>query len=283
MSKKQFIFRFIKRIRDSEITNTGAMLSYFILFSLFPFLIVLLNLVSFITSGYEVKVLEFIQMLPATISETLTPYIHGVINSSSTGLFSFSLVISIWSSSLGMGKIIQKVGQAFDSETTNTYLITKLWAILLSLALLVLILIVLSLGPLASLAESIIVDHIKHTALITLLIKLAKALLPLVFMIIVFTLIYKVSLREDDISMRDILPGSIFTTVAWSIITAIFTIYLKFFSNYDKTYGSMAGIIALLTWLFLSGITIIVGACFAATLKEYRDIRDEGGRIKIIN
>lgn len=121
MHTKAFLKKFIEKIKKVQLAETGAMLAYNFLFSLFPFIIVLLNLISFIAAGYEQNVLKLINVLPADAASIIKPFVSDLINSRSTGILSISLIIALWPSSNGMQKIMNEVNKAFDGSNYKRF------------------------------------------------------------------------------------------------------------------------------------------------------------------
>jgi len=71
---------------------------------------------------------------------------------------------------------------------------------------------------------------------------------------------------------RWVSPGGIFAVVLWMVASAAFVVYLANFANYDKTYGTLGGVIAFLVWLWISNIAILLGAELDAELERGRAI-----------
>jgi membrane protein len=68
-------------------------------------------------------------------------------------------------------------------------------------------------------------------------------------------------------------PGGLLAVVVWLAASALFAFYVAHFSSYGATYGSLGGIIAFLTWLWISNIAILLGAEFNAELERGRQIQ----------
>jgi membrane protein len=72
---------------------------------------------------------------------------------------------------------------------------------------------------------------------------------------------------------RWVTPGGVVAIVLWIAASALFTVYVAAFSSYNKTYGSLGGVIVFLVWLWVSNIAILLGAEFDAELARERSIR----------
>lgn len=104
-----------------EIKTAAAMLAYFLIFSIFPFFIVLLNIVSFFFKGKEVDIINFFEKVPEEIGQTITSVLVSLINSSSSALLSISIIIALWSGSNGIVQLINKVNEAFGHEPSRSF------------------------------------------------------------------------------------------------------------------------------------------------------------------
>ncbi len=93
---------------------------------------------------------------------------------------------------------------------------------------------------------------------------------PLLFAIVVAVigLLYRFSPNARHAGLRWILPGSLLATVLWVLASAGFSLYVANFGSYSSTYGSLAGGIVLLLWLWLTNLAIVFGAQFAAELER---------------
>lgn len=276
MHTKAFLKKFIEKIKKVQLAETGAMLAYNFLFSLFPFIIVLLNLISFIAAGYEQNVLELINVLPADAASIIKPFVSDLINSRSTGILSISLIIALWPSSNGMQKIMNEVNKAFDGSNYKRFFFQKFLAIGLALSFVIAIFVLIFTGPVTASLKNILESLLGEVVVLNLLYEAMIFIIPKVFIFLILFLIYKFSLIREEVPSRYPLIGAFFTSVLLSLATFAFTVYVDNFASYNSTYGSLGGIIILLTWLFLIGIIIIIGAYFAATIKDF----DENAKIQ---
>ncbi len=92
---------------------------------------------------------------------------------------------------------------------------------------------------------------------------------PLLFfaVVCVIGLLYRYSPNVRHEGARWIVPGSLVATVLWLIASAGFSFYVSHFGSYSNTYGSLAGGIVLLVWLWLTNMAVVFGAQFAAELE----------------
>ena len=73
---------------------------------------------------------------------------------------------------------------------------------------------------------------------------------------------------------RFITPGSVFATVVWLAVSGAFAFYTSSFGSYNKTWGSLAAVIIMLTWLWLAGVALLLGAEINAEAERSRELRE---------
>jgi len=89
--------------------------------------------------------------------------------------------------------------------------------------------------------------------------------------------LYRYAPDRDKPQWRWVSPGAIAATILWIVASIGFTVYVANFSSYDKTYGSLGGVIILLTWLYLSVLAVLLGAVInAQSEKQTRKDSTEG-------
>jgi membrane protein len=78
----------------------------------------------------------------------------------------------------------------------------------------------------------------------------------------------------DHPRWRFITPGSIFAVVVWLVASGLFAVYTSMFDTYNKTWGSLAAVIVMLTWLWVTGIALLLGAEINAETERSRELRE---------
>ena len=101
---------------------------------------------------------------------------------------------------------------------------------------------------------------------------LIRIVLPIIIIFIVFIVLYSVAPNVKT-KLKSVLPGAVFTSIIWLAGSFGFGWYISNFGNYSKTYGSIAGIIILLLWLYITSFIIIVGAEINAIIHQHSVIK----------
>jgi membrane protein len=101
--------------------------------------------------------------------------------------------------------------------------------------------------------------------------------LLVILMMFILAVLYRYAPDRDKPQWRWVSPGAIVATILWIIASIGFTVYVANFNSYDKTYGSLGGVVVLLTWLYLSALMVLFGAVInAQSEKQTRKDSTEG-------
>ena len=250
------------RIKEDEITAVGGQLTYFLILSMFPFLIFFLNLLSYTSIAEEQILDDLLIVLPLETQIMFKSIIREIVSSRSETLLSLGFVLTIWTGSLGIAAIIRAINKAYNVKKKRPYWRLKGIAIIFTIALALLLIIVFSMLIFGEVIGNKIFAWFGATHIFNHVWEFLRIIIPLTFMIIIFSLLYKFSPTPEEglnIKFSQTLPGAIFTTTGWVLASMIFSYYVNNFGNYSKTYGSLGGIIILLVWLYITSIMIVLG------------------------
>lgn len=252
----------INNIKNSDVNDKASSLAYYLLLSIFPFMIFFLNIVSMFFKGREFSILDLLDKLPKSAGEILREIISGLIESSNSTLLSISLVMAIWAGSNGMMKLISAINDTYGI-TSRSIVLDRIYALLFTLAfafILVLVFVSLIFGDIIS---AFLRSNIGDSNVFFKLWIFLKHTMPNFFIVGTFSLLYKFSLRDKMYGKVKILYaffGALFTCLVWNLLTKGFTFYVNNFGKFDRTYGSIGGVIVLIIWLYISSMVMIIGS-----------------------
>ena len=269
------------RYEDDGVTEIGAQLTYYLILAIFPFIIFFLSILQF-TPLADADILQrLLSPLPGDSKDLFYDLINNIIKGGSIGLLSFGAIGSIWSSSNGVMAIIKAINRAFDLEESRPYIKLKALSIVFTIGLFIVLVIAFTLLIFGELIfDAVVVSYTWPSIVIW---KILKLLIPLIFMVLSITLLYKFSpsiKKGVNIKFLDNIPGAVFASIFWIVLSIGFSFYVNNFGNYSKTYGSIGGVIIFLIWLYMSSIVIVLGAEVNATLLSMKDKKNK--RIKMI-
>lgn len=262
---KKFVSELVYRVKDDRVTELSAQLTYYLILSIFPFLIFFLNLIKFTPLADQEVLIELLRFLPYESKMFLYGLISDIVSNSNIGLLSFGAVFTIWSASNGILAIFKAVNRAYDVNEDRGIIKLRLLSIVFTFILFVLLIIILLLG----LATTPLMEkYFYNYSFLLIALKILKIFLPFFGIILSLTLLYYISISLDkrEVSFKDNLYGAIFSTLGIWFFSKAFSFYINNFGDYSKTYGSIGGIIILLIWMYSSSTLVILGAEINATL-----------------
>ena len=251
-----------KEILDDHVLDLAAQTAYFFFFSLFPIVLFLAPLLSLV--GDKRQTLQFLLgHLAGSVPPEAMALLSGVLDQvvfakNAPGIMSVGALLALWAGSNIFSALITALNAAYDVNESRPWWKQKLIAmasvigaaVIFALATTILLAGDHSVGAIADRlgvggAARTIWTVIQFPIAIALLIGLAWA----VFIV----------LPNVQQNRKQALVGATVTTVLWLVLTVLFRLYVQHFGNYNKMYGTIGGVIVLLTWMYLSMLTVLVG------------------------
>jgi len=260
---KELYFNFIK----NDMPALSAQLAYSMLFSFFPFIIFVVTLIKY-TNIYSLDILQnYSYLFPNIVYEILAEIISKTGAAQNQTALSFSLILTIWAASGGVLATMRGMNKAYKILEHRPFLKVRALSLLFTIALALLLIVLLITLVLGEVIGNYIFDHIfKYLGLTyknnNMLLKniwdIFRHVLPVFFAFMVFIIIYRY-MPSYRISLKAALPGSIFATIGWYVLSLGFSYYVNKYASYSVVYGSIGGVIALLIWLYWSSIIVLLG------------------------
>jgi membrane protein len=221
-------------------------------------------------------------VMPGTAYELISDQITRIAGNNDGKLtlaFVSALGLALWSANAGMKAIFDALNIVYDEDEKRGFI--KLNAISLTFTLGAVIALLVAIG--AVVALPLVLQYLglaedRQTWLLALL------RWPALLILVMFglALLYRFGPSRKDAKWRWVTSGSIFASFAWLAISALFSLYLSKFTDYNATYGSLGAVIGLMMWIWLSVSVILVGAELNAET-EHQTARDTTtGRAKPI-
>ena len=157
-----------------------------------------------------------------------------------------------------MTAIMNSFNVAYDVEDNRNGILLKILSVIFTIVLGVVFLVAMALPTMGSVIAHFLFGPLGLDSQVKWIFSLIRVVLPLIIILILFTILYSVAPNVKT-KLKSVLPGAIFTSVIWLLGSFAFGFYISNFGNYSKTYGSIAGIIILLIWLYLTSFIIIIG------------------------
>lgn len=268
--------RVVKRYQRDNGTDRAAALTYYAVLSLFPGLIVLVSLLGLIGRHPETTdaLLDVVRELgPESAVDTFRGPIEEVTASSggAGALLGIGVLVALWTASGYIGAFARASNAVYEVEEGRPFWKLRPQQIAMTV-LMVVLLAVLAVGlvvtgPVARAVGDVVgLGDAAVTAW-----QIAKW--PAMVLIVAFMLavLYRWAPDVEQPRRRWITPGSLFAVVAWIIASGLFALYVANFGSYGATYGSLAGVIVFLLWVWISQNAILLGQGLNAELERPRE------------
>jgi membrane protein len=267
--------RTVSEFRADNLTDWAAALTYYAILAIFPALIVLVSILGLAGDSATNAVLDNINELgPGPAQDIISGAIKEIAASSSTAgvAFVLGLLASLWSASGYVGAFSRASNVIYEIEEGRPF--WKLRPLQLGMTLILLLLVAVSAiavvisGPLAS--EVGKVFGLEGTAVT--IFNIVKWPVIVVVLMTMLAILYYGAPNVRHPGFRWITPGGVLAVLLWILASAGFAFYVSNFSSYNATYGSLAGVIIFLVWLWISNIAVLLGAEMNAELERGREL-----------
>ncbi|MEV4943135.1 YihY/virulence factor BrkB family protein [Streptomyces zaomyceticus] len=265
----------LKEFKDDELADRAAALTYYGVLALFPALLVLVSMLGVAGESATKQVLDNLQELtPGAARDVISNAVQQLQGNAGIGslLAIVGILVAIWSASGYVAAFIRASNAVYDMPEGR-----PVWKVLplrigLTVVLMILAvasaLIVVFTGTLARQAGSAL--GVGDTALTVW--SIAKWPVLLVLVTGMIALLYWAAPNARGRGFKWVTPGSFLALVIWMIASAGFAFYVANFGSYNKTYGTLAGVIIFLVWLWITNLAVLLGLEFDAEMVRQRAI-----------
>jgi membrane protein len=269
LSWKELLKRTFSGIINDNLFDLAAQQAYYFFFALFPAILTLISIASFfpISNLVDDSVAMLARVAPGDVLTIISDQMKKISDSNHGGALTFGFILTLWSTSGAMVSIITTLNAAYGITEARPLWKVRLTALALTIGMSVFVLLSMALV----LAGPAFAEHLAETMHLGAAFKWTWWVVqwPVVFALVATAIgivYYFAPDAEQDWAW--ITPGSIVATLLWVLVSLIFKLYISYFGNYNETYGTLGAFIVLLTWFYLSGLSVLVGAEMNAEIEH---------------
>lgn len=279
---KVVLKRTLSEFREDNLADWAAALTYYGLLALFPALIAVVSVIGLVGDPQSTtrSLTEIVTEIgPRSAADTFSGPIESIAsNQSAAGLaFVLGLAVALWSAAGYIGAFIRASNVIYETPEGRKFWklrpLQLLVTLVMVLALAALALALVLTGPIVGAVAGPL--GIGSTAVD--LWNVAKWPVMAAIFVLMIDLLYYASPNAKLRGFRWVTPGAVVALVAWALTSAAFAFYVANFGSYDKTYGTLAGLVALLVWFWISNLAILFGHQLNAERERSLEI-EEGDR-----
>jgi membrane protein len=256
-----------KALFADRLFGHAAELGFYFLFALFPTLFSassILGLAARSADKIYDRLLAYLSVvIPASALGTVLRTFNDTTAAATPGKLTFGLIVAVWSASVGISAIQDTLNAVYKIEDTRSYVKARIYAI--GLTILLTILVTCSLACLlgGDFFGTLAYHRIHYPILATAFSVAARVIgwaLATALLSLSFAAIYYWAPDFRNRCWQWLTPGGAIGIVGWLLASLGLRLYLHYFNNYSITYGSLGAVIILLTWFYLSGLMLLLGA-----------------------
>jgi membrane protein len=266
---KDILMRVKAEAKQDDVSLLGGGVAFFAMLALVPALVAIVSIYCLFANESTVvrQTGDVLGAAPREVRDLVTAQLCSIVSGSATGASIAAIVgivVALWSASSGMNHLVGAINLAYDEDENRGFV--RVRAMSLAMTLGAIVFLVMSFGIIAVLPAAL-----SNAGLATagrIVVGVVRWVVLLFGMMIGLGLLYRYAPDRHEPKWSWASPGAVFATVAWIILSLLFSLYTANFGNYNETYGTLAGIIVVMLWLYLTAVVIILGAELNAEIER---------------
>jgi membrane protein len=256
-----------KSVMADRLFGHAAELGFYFLFALFPTLFSASSILGLAArSAHQIydRLLDYMALvIPTAALGTVLDTFNETTAAATSGKVTFGLIAAIWSASVGISAIQDTLNAVYKIEETRSYFEARIYAI----GITIILTIIVSFGLAALLGGDFIAALVHQRQQDRLLAMTASVTARMIgwaiatfFLALTFAVVYYLAPDWKKRRWRWLTPGTLVGIVGWLLTSLGLRVYIHYFNSYAVIYGSLGAVIILLTWFYITGLMLLLGA-----------------------
>ena len=256
---------------DSELTSVAV--AYYWLISIFPLLMIVVNILPYFQIPISNFLLTIKEFLPDTIYEVVAKIVREVLTQPSTGLLSFAILSALWTFSKSMNFLQKAFNKAYGIAKNRGIISHQLMSLLVSLGLQILFALALFLSMFGHMLLDLVKNYWKSESSLFAYLQDFTGPLIYVFLFTILIMLYYFLPNVKVGRIRYVLPGSLFVLLTLISLLTIFSAYFNNYVNYlvDVRFFSSIIVVVMMFWFIIIAKILIIGAVINASVQSLKD------------
>lgn len=251
---KQFLYK----IKHDYVNAFSAQAALFILISIFPIIMTVLNLIQFVPVSETDFLRLAVEIVPTSFAGLTINIIEELYQKSSGTLLSLSAIFTIWSASRGAMAIINGLNAVYGIRENRGYFSLRLVACFYTIIFILMILFTLMLLVFGNSIYSLLTYHLPILNTLAGTFISVRTLTALILLMCFFLFIYTF-MPSRKARFSEQFPGALFASAGWMAFSFFFSIYIDNFGHYANMYGSLTAIVLMMLWLYFCMYILFLG------------------------
>lgn len=251
-------------LNNDDVFGRAAQLAYYFFFALFPGLIfvsAVLGLLAGPGTQLHDSLLRYMSTaLPGSAFDLIKQTLDQTTKASGGGKLTFGILAALWSATQGMAAVEDTLNAVYDVREGRPIWKSRGTALGLTVVCSILLIVALTVILYGNTLASFTGEHLGLGTAVTWLWKIVQWPVALFFLSLVFALAYYYGPDVEQRHWQWMTPGALVGMLTWIIASAALRVYLHFLNSYSATYGSLGAVMILLTWFYVTGLMLLLGA-----------------------
>lgn len=257
----QLLRRSWKDAKADQMPLLSAGVAFYAFLAFVPMLIAVVLLYGLVSTPEDVaeQLDSFGSALPTSAEELLREQMESLASAPERSLgigLVVALAVALWSASNGVGNLLTAINVAYDAKDERGFVKNKLVALGFTIAAIVFLALAVALVA----AVPVVLGAIDAPGWVRVIAQAGRWLGLVVAVLVALAVLYRWGPHGDGQVFRWLTVGSVVATALWLVGSLGFSVYVDNFGSYGKTYGSLAGVVVLLLWLWLTAFAVLFGA-----------------------
>ena len=267
-SKIKNMYNSIKKLTEDflegDFFGLSAEISFYLLSTFFPMIIMIFTAGSAISLNYTDIMFRVLALLPHKVEILLVNMLksHG----ESSAIIAITTSLSITTMSGFILTAEKGLTRFYKLKKERGFWMSRIIAVIFAVVIFITIIASFGLIIFGRLISTMIVAYTKHKEII-LMWNVSRYFVLFIFIAFAISALYK-ALPTVKLKIREVLPGAMFTTFAWYFASMLFALYVNNFPQYEIIYGSLAGFVCMIVWIYMIAVIILAGAKINALLYQ---------------
>jgi membrane protein len=257
----QVLRRAWKEAKADQVPLVAAGVAFYAFLAIFPAIIAAVLLYGLVATPAQIssQIDQLGSTIPAPAKTLLQQQMNSLVASNQQALgigLVLALLLALWSASGGMANLITAVNMTYDEDDDRGLVRRKALSLAMTLGGIVFVVVAITLVG----VFPAVVNSLDPPPVIRFAAQVVRWLLLAGAMMFALTVLYRVAPDRATPRFRWVSVGAVTATILWVIASVGFSLYVSMFSSYAKTYGSLAGVVVLLLWLWITNYVVLLGA-----------------------
>jgi membrane protein len=271
---KDILWRTYEEFGQDRIMAVAAGVTYYALLAIFPAIAALVSIYGLFADPATIQGhLDALSgVLPGGAMDIIREQVTRIATAGGGKLglsFVIGLVLSLWSANAGMKAMLDALNIVYDEEEKRSFIKLNLESLAFTLAAIGFLLLAL----VGIIVLPVILGFVGLGSGTEWLLSLARWPILLACVVLGLSVLYRYGPSRDKAEWKWVTPGGLVAAVLWLVVSMLFSWYVANFGSYNETYGSLGAVIGFMTWIWISGIVVLVGAEINAEM-EHQTARD---------